>query len=102
MRQRAAPLLVGCMRDDAECVDAAAHQRRDRRVDHAVPFELRATGESRGHQRHPVMAAFPGAGVARVAGAVVDHLDGLRRERLLEGGANLAGGGGVRMAVLAG
>jgi hypothetical protein len=90
------------MRDDAECVDAAAHQRRDRRVDHAVPFELRATGESRGHQRHPVMAAFPGAGVARVAGAVVDHLDGLRRERLLEGGANLAGGGGVRMAVLAG
>jgi hypothetical protein len=48
------------------------------------------------------MAAFPGAGVTRMAGAVVDHLDGLRRERLLEGGANLAGGGGVRMAVLAG
>jgi hypothetical protein len=47
------------------------------------------------------MAAFPGARVARVMGAVIDHLDGLRRERLLEGGANLAGGGGARMRVLA-
>ncbi len=67
-----------------------------------MPFELRATGKGRGHQRHPVMAAFPGARVTRMTGAVIDHLDGLRRERPLERGANLAGGGGVRMSVLAG
>jgi hypothetical protein len=48
------------------------------------------------------MAAFPRARVTRMAGAVIDYLDGLRRERLLEGGANLAGGGGMRMRVLAG
>ncbi len=67
-----------------------------------MPLELRATGKGRRHQRHPVMAAFPGARMAGVAGAVIDHLDGLGRERLLEGGANLAGGGGARMSVLAG
>ncbi len=48
------------------------------------------------------MAAFPGARVTSMAGAVIDYLDGLRRERLLEGGANLAGGGGVRRRFLAG
>jgi hypothetical protein len=35
-----------------------------------------------------------------MAGAVIDYLDGLRRERLLEGGANLAGGGGMRKGFL--
>lgn len=61
-----------------------------------MPLELRATGKDRRHQRHPVVTALPGARVTRMAGAVIDHLDGLRRERLLEGGANLAGGGGMR------
>ena len=88
------------MRVDAERVDTAAHQRRDRRIDHPVPFELRAAGEGRGHERHPVMAAFARPRVTGMAGAVIDHLDGLRRERLLEDGANLAGGGGARMSVL--
>ncbi len=84
-------LLVGSVRDDAECVDAAAHQRCDRGVGHAVPLELRTTREGWRHQRHPEMAALPGARVARMMGAVIDHLDGNRRKRLLEGGANLAG-----------
>ncbi len=89
------------MRDDAERMDAAAHQRRDRRIDHPVPLELRSPGEGGGHQRHPVVTAFPRPGVARVAGAVVDHLDGQRRERLLEGGTYLAGGGRARKRLLA-
>ena len=67
-----------------------------------MPLELRPAGEGRGHQRHPVMAAFPGARVTRMAGAVIDYLDGLRCERLLEGSANLAGSGGMRMRFLAG
>jgi len=37
-----------------------------------------------------------------MAGAVINHLDGQRRERLLEGGANLAGGGFARTDFLAG
>jgi tRNA threonylcarbamoyl adenosine modification protein (Sua5/YciO/YrdC/YwlC family) len=45
------------------------------------------------------MPAFPRTRVARMPGAVVDHLDGLGRKRLLEGGANLAGGGGVRRSL---
>lgn len=95
-------LLVGRVRDDAECVDALAHQRCDRRVDHPMPLELRATREGGGHQRHPVMTALPGARVTRVVSAVIDDLDRHRRERLLEDGANLAGGGGARMSFLAG
>jgi hypothetical protein len=95
-------LLVGRLRKNAERVDATAHQRCDRRIDHAVPLELRPAGESGGHQRHAIMAAFPGPRVTCVQGAVIDHFDGERRERLLEGGANLAGGGGARMGFLAG
>jgi hypothetical protein len=94
--------LVGRVRDDAECVDAAAHQRRDRRIDHPVPLQLRATGEGQGHQRHPVMAALPRARVTRMAGAVIDHLDGQWRERLLEGSANLADGRCTRNSFLDG
>ena len=30
--------LVGCVRNDAECMDAMAHQRRDRRIDHPMPL----------------------------------------------------------------
>ena len=89
------------MRDDAECVDPVAHQRRDRRIDHPMPLELRTAGEGRGHQRYRVMASLPCARVTRMAGAVVDHLDGQRRERLLEGSANLAGGGCARKRLLA-
>src|SRR6185437_7113024 len=73
-------VLVGRLRDDAECVYAMAHQRCDRRVDHSMPLELRAAGEGRGHQRHPVMPALPRTRVARMQGAVVDHCDGERRE----------------------
>ncbi len=88
--------LVGRARDDAERMDALAHQRCDRRIDHPVSFELRAAGEGRGDQRHPVMTAFPGARMTRMARAVIDHLDGQRHERLLEGGTNLAGSGLAR------
>ena len=77
-------------------MDALAHQRRDRRVDHPMALELRAAGESRGHHRHPVMTAFPRARVTRMARAVIDHVDRQRRERLLEGGAKLAGRGFAR------
>jgi hypothetical protein len=45
------------------------------------------------------MAALPGTRVARMMGAVIDYLDGNGRERLLEGGANLAGAGGVRRSI---
>lgn len=92
-------MLVRCLRDDAECVDAVAHQRRDSRIDHPVPLELRAPGEGRGHQRDAVMTAFARASVTGMPGAVVDHLDGLRRERLLEGGADLVGRGPARMGM---
>jgi hypothetical protein len=95
-------LFVGRVRDDAQCVDAVAHQRPDRRIDHPVPLELRPAGEGGGHQRYAIMAAFPRARVTRVQGAVIDHFDGERRERLLEGGADLAGGGGTRIRFLAG
>ena len=84
------------MRDDAQCVDAAAHQRRDSRIDHPMPLELRASREGRSDQRHAVMAAFTGACMARVAGAVIDHLDGKWRERLFQGGADLSCGGFAR------
>lgn len=89
-------MLVRSVRDDAECVYAVAHQRGDRRVDHPMPLELRTAGERRGHERHPVMPTLPRAGVTGVQGAVIDHLYREGRERLLEGGADLAGGGGVR------
>jgi len=95
-------LLVGRVRDDAERVDAVAHQRGDRRIDHPVPLELRATGEGGGHQRHLVVTPLPSARMTCMAGAVINHLDGQRRERLLEGGANLAGGGFARTDFLAG
>jgi hypothetical protein len=42
------------------------------------------------------MAAFTGACMARVAGAVIDHLDRYRRERLFQGSADLSGGGFAR------
>lgn len=42
------------------------------------------------------MTAFPGARVARMAGTVIDHLDGYWRERLFQGGADLSGGGFAR------
>jgi len=73
-----------------------AHQRRDRRIDYPMPLQLRAAGKGRGNQRHSVMAAFAGACMARMAGAVIDHLDGYRRERLFQGGADLSGGGFAR------
>src|SRR6185312_1366937 len=75
--------LVGRMRGDAQCVDAAAHQRRDSRIDHSMPLELRAAGKDRGHQRHPIVATLPRARVPGMAGAVIDHVDGQRGERLL-------------------
>jgi hypothetical protein len=93
--------LVWRVRDDAEGMDAAAHQRRDRRIDHPVPLELRSPGEGRGHEPHPVVTALLCPGMARVAGAVVEHLEGKGRERLLEGGADLAGGGCARKRLLA-
>ncbi len=68
--------LVGRVRDDTERVDAMAHQRRNRRIDHPVPLELRAAGEGGGHQRHAVMPTLPCARVTRVAGAVIDDVDG--------------------------
>ena len=71
------------MGDDAERVDAVAHQRRDRRIDHPMPLELRAAGKSRGHQRHPIMATFPRTRVSGMAGAVIYHVEGKRRECLL-------------------
>jgi hypothetical protein len=40
--------------------------------------------------------------MTRMAGAVIDHVEGQRRERLLEGGANLAGGGFARNDILGG
>ena len=80
------------MRDDAERVDAVAHQRRDRRIDHPMPLELRAAGKCRGHQRDLIVATFPRTRVSGMAGAVIEHVEGQRRECLLEGGANLAGG----------
>jgi hypothetical protein len=98
----AALRLVGRVRDDAECVYAVAHQRGDRRVDHPMPLELRPTGECGGHQRHPVMPTLPRARMTGVQSAVIEHLDREGRERLLEGGANLAGGGGMRRRFLAG
>ena len=101
-KKRGLRLLVGRMRDDAERVDTVAHQRRDRRVDHPMPLELRVTGEGGGHQRHPVMPTLTRARVTCVPGTVIDHFDGKRRERLLEGGANLAGGGCARTGFLAG
>ena len=61
-----------------------------------MPLELRASGKGRGHERHAEMATFPGARVARVAGAVIDHLDGKWRERLFQGGADLSCGGFAR------
>lgn len=94
--------LVGSVCDDAECVDAAAHQGRDGRIDHPMPLELRAAGEGGGDQRHPVMPALTRAGVTGMVGAVIDHLDGQRRERLLEGSTKLAGGGCARMRILGG
>src|SRR5215469_7443791 len=91
--------LIGRVGDDAERVDAVTHQGRDGRIDHSMPFELRTAGECRGHQRHAVMAPLPRTRVTRMLGAVIDHLHGQRRERLLEGGAYLADGGGARMRV---
>ena len=88
------------MRDDAERVDAVAHQRRDRGIDHPMPLELRPSGKGRGHQRHPIMATFPRAGMSGMAGAVIHDIDGQGRECLLEGGANLAGGGCARNGFL--
>lgn len=90
------------MRDDAECVYAAAHQRRDRRIDHPMPLELRPTGEGCGHERHPVMPTLARARVTRMQRAVIDHFYGDGRERSLEGGANLAGAGGLRKRFRAG
>ena len=92
--------LVGRVSDDAQRMDAVAHQRRDRRIDHPMPFELRAAGKSGGHQRHPKMATFPRPRMSGMAGAVIDHVEGQRRECLLEGGADLAGGGGARNGFL--
>ena len=67
-----------------------------------MPLELRPPGESGGHERHPIMPTLPRTRVTGVQGAVIDHFYGERGERLLEGGANLAGGGGMRMRFLAG
>ena len=97
----AALTLVGRVCDDAECVYAVAHQGRDRRVDHPMPLELRPAGEGGGYQHHPVMPTLACARVTGVQGAVIDHFEGERREGLLEGGAKLADGGGVRMGFLA-
>ncbi len=94
--------LVRGLGDDAERVDAAAHQRRDRRIDHPVPLELRPAGKGRGHQRYPVMTTLARTRVTRMLRAVIEHLDGQGRERLLEGGADLAGGGVGRKTFLAG
>jgi hypothetical protein len=46
------------------------------------------------------MATFPRTRVSRMAGAVIDDVEGQRRECLLEGGANLAGGGCARNGFL--
>ena len=100
--KEAALTLVGRVRDDTECVYAVAHQGCDRRVDHPMALELRPAGERSGHERHPVMPTLPRARVTRVQGAVIDHFYGEGRERLLEGSADLAGGGGGRMRFLAG
>jgi hypothetical protein len=60
-----------------------AHKRRDRRIDHPMPLELRAAGKGRGHQRHPVVATLPRARMPGMAGAVIDYIDGQRCECLL-------------------
>ncbi len=57
-----------------------------------MPFELRAAREGGRHERHPVVAALARTCVTRMAGAVIDHLDGQRRKRPLENGADLIGG----------
>jgi len=48
-----------------------------------MPLELRAAGEGRGHQRHPIVATLARARMPGMAGAVIDHVDGQRGERLL-------------------
>ena len=67
-----------------------------------MTLELRSSGKGRRHQGHPIVAALPRTRMTRMVGAVIDHLDGLRRERLLESGTDLADGGFTRTGYLAG
>jgi hypothetical protein len=68
------------------------HERCDRRIDQAVALELRAATESLGNQLEAEVTSLARARVARVAGALVDDLEGEGCESALECASNFGCG----------
>ena len=60
------------------------HQRCDGCIDQSVALELRTPFESLGNHDHAEVAAFAGARVSGVPGAVVDDLERPRCQFLLQ------------------
>src|SRR6185503_8640953 len=74
---------------DVQGVDPASHERCDRCIDQAMALELRSPLESARNQGYPKVAAFPGARMTGVMSAVVENLDGGRRQLAHECGPDL-------------
>ena len=78
------------VRIDRERMDALGHQRADGIINEPVPAQPRQAAKRLGLDLHGEVAAFARAGMARVAMAVVDHLDAQRRERLAQHALDVA------------
>src|ERR1700722_19049067 len=65
-----------------ESVHLAMHERRNRRIDEAMPFELRAAAKCSAHQAHAKVPAFARARVPRMRRAVIGDVE-LQRRKLL-------------------
>jgi len=71
-------------------MDAAAHERRECRIDQPVALELPTAAESSRNERDAKVTPFAGAGMPGVSGTVIDDVERDRSELALDRRADLA------------